>query len=42
MNLGKMMEFIKKGDDANQALEKAKGNYGQFDQAVKYIDPRQE
>ncbi len=42
VNLGKMMEFIKKGDDANQALEKAKGNYGQFDQAVKYIDPRQE
>lgn len=42
VNLGKMMEFIKKGDDANQALEKAKGHYGQFDQAVKYIDPRQE
>ncbi len=34
VNLGKMMEFIKKGDDANQALEKAKGHYGQFDQAV--------
>ena len=28
VNLGKMMEFIKKGDDANQALEKAKGHYG--------------
>ena len=42
VNLGKMMDFIKKGDDANQALEKAKGHYGQFDNAVKYIDPRQE
>ena len=42
INLGKMMDFIKKGDDANVALEKAKGHYGQFDNAVKYIDPRQE
>ena len=25
-----------------QAMEKAKGRYGQFDAAVKYIDPRQE
>ena len=42
VNLGKMMEFIKKGDDANAAIEKAKGHYGQFDSAAKYIDPRQE
>ena len=42
VNLGKMMDFIKKGDDANTALEKAKGHYGQFDDAVKYIDPRHE
>ena len=42
VNLGKMMEFIKKGIDANEALEKAKGHYGQWDAAVKYIDPRQE
>ena len=35
-------EFIKKGDDAATALEKAKGHYGQFDNAAKYIDPRQE
>ena len=41
-DLGKMMDFIKKGDDANTALEKAKGHYGQFDAAVKYIDPRHE
>ena len=42
VNLGKMMDFIKKGIDANEALEKAKGHYGQWDAAVKYIDPRQE
>ena len=42
VNLGKMMDFIKKGIPANEAVEKAKGRYGQFDAAVKYIDPRQE
>ena len=42
VNLGKMMDFIKKGIPANEAVEKAKGHYGQFDAAVKYIDPRQE
>ena len=42
INLGKMMDFIKKGMDANEAVEKAKGHYGQFDNAAKYIDPRQE
>ena len=42
VNLGKMMDFIKKGDDANAALEKAKGHYGQWDAAAKYIDPRHE
>ena len=42
ISLGKMMDFIKKGDDAATALEKAKGHYGQFDNAAKYIDPRQE
>ena len=42
ISLGKMMDFIKKGDDANTALEKAKGNYGRFAGAAKYIDPRHE
>ena len=42
VSLGKMMDYIKGGMDANDALEKAKGHYGQFDDAVKYIDPRQE
>ena len=42
INLGKMMDAIKKGVDAGEAMEKAKGHYGQFDNAAKYIDPRQE
>lgn len=42
IHLGKMMDFIKKGDSAQDALEKAKGKYGRFDEAAKYIDPRNE
>ena len=42
INLGRMMDFIKKGDDANEALKKAKGSYGRFADAAKYIDPRHE
>jgi NifU-like protein involved in Fe-S cluster formation len=40
--LGKMTDFIKKGDDPNTAWEKAKGTYGRFADAAKYIDPRKE
>jgi NifU-like protein involved in Fe-S cluster formation len=42
VSLGKMMDFIKKGIDANEAIEKAKGTYGRFADAAKYIDPRKE
>ena len=42
VHLGKMMEMIKKGVDANEALEKASGQYGRVDDAVKLIDPREE
>ena len=42
LSLGKMMDAIKKGEDANTALEKAKGTYGRFSEAAKYIDPRHE
>jgi len=42
ISIGKMMDFIKKGDDATTAMEKAKGQYGQFDDAARYIDPRHE
>ena len=41
VNFGKMMDFIKKGDDANTALEKAKGQYGRVAEAVEIIDPRE-
>ena len=42
VHLGKMMEAIRKGADANEALQKATGQYGRFDDAVKVIDPREE
>ena len=42
VNLGKMMENIKKGIEPMEAIEKASGKYGRFDEAVKKIDPRQE
>ena len=42
VNLGKMMENIKKGIEPMEAIEKASGTYGRFDEAVKKIDPRAE
>ncbi len=42
VNIGKMMAYIKDGEDANQALERARGAYGRFDEAVSTIDPRKE
>ena len=42
ITLGKFMDAVKKGEDANTALEKAKGTYGRFAEAAKYIDPRKE
>ena len=36
------LDMIKKGMDANEAIAKAKGTYGRFADAVKYIDPRKE
>ena len=41
-NLGKMMDFIKKGVAPDEAYKKASGTYGRYDGAAKYIDPRQE
>ena len=40
VSLGKMTDFIKKGDDPNTAYEKASGQYGRVADAVKIIDPR--
>lgn len=45
VNLGKMLEQIRHGKDANEALKANTGTYGRFaqeDGAVKYIDPREE
>ena len=42
VKVGPMMENIKKGMDANEALKKATGSYGRFADAAKYIDPRHE
>ena len=40
VHLGKMMEMIGKGMDANEALQKASGQYGRFDDAARVINPR--
>jgi hypothetical protein len=42
INLGRMMDMIKGGKDANEALKEATGTYGRFADAPKYIDPRKE
>ena len=42
IQLGIMMEAIRKGMDPKDALEKAKSTKGRFAEAVKYIDPREE
>ena len=42
ITFGKFIDAVKKGEDANTALEKAKGTYGRFAEAAKYIDPRKE
>ena len=42
VHLGKMMDNIKKGIEPREAIEKATGTYGRFDEAVKKIDPREE
>ncbi|MBO7448076.1 iron-sulfur cluster assembly scaffold protein [bacterium] len=42
VHMGKMMEMIKKGTEAGEALKKATNCYGRFAEAAKYIDPRHE
>ena len=42
VQVGKAMEAIKKGTDANEAIKKNTSTKGRFDDAVKYIDPREE
>lgn len=42
INLGKLCDSIKNGEDVNDATKKATGTYGQYEGAEKYIDPRKE
>lgn len=42
VKIGKMLEDIRRGTDPKEAYEKNIGTYGRFDEAVKYIDPREE
>lgn len=36
------MDGIKAGMDPMEAIEKASGKYGRFDEAVKKVDPRKQ
>ena len=42
VKLGKMLEDIRHGMEPNEAYEKNIGQYGRFDSAAKYVDPREE
>ncbi len=42
VKLGKMMEDIRHGMSPDEAYKKNIGQYGRFDNAAKYIDPREE
>lgn len=42
VNLGKFTDALKNGIDPGEAIKKAMGIYGQFENAEKYIDPRKE
>ena len=42
VKLGKMLEDIRHGMQPNDAYEKNIGQYGRFDRAAKYIEPREE
>ena len=42
VNLGKMMDAIKKGVDPKEAYEKNIGTYGRFNEAATVLDPRKQ
>ncbi len=42
VKLGKMLEDIRRGVNPTEAYEKSISTYGRFDEAAKYIDPREE
>lgn len=41
VRVGKMLEDIRKGVDPKEAFEKNVSTYGRFDEATKFIDPRE-
>ena len=41
-SVGKMLESIRHGMDPKEAYEKNIGTYGRYENAAKYIDPREE
>ena len=40
VHVGKMLEMIRAGKDANEAFQANVKSYGRYDEAVKHIDPR--
>ncbi len=40
VHLGKLMQYVTDGMDGNEALKKATGRYGRYDEADEYINPR--
>ena len=42
VRMGPMMEMIKEGRGRQRSRRQCTGNYGRFDEAAKYIDPRHE
>ena len=42
LNFGKMMDNIKAGMDPKEAIDKATGSYGRFEEGVTFIDPRKQ
>ncbi len=42
VHIGKLMQYVADGMDGNEALKKATGRYGRFDEAEEYIVPRKQ
>ena len=42
VKVGKMLEDIRHGKSPDEAYKANIGNYGRFENAAKYIDPREE
>ena len=42
VRVGKMLEDIRHGTNPNDAYNNNIGTYGRYDDAAKYIDPREE